>query len=147
MVKFWRSFENNDSRPSLNLAGMTLYIPLYLNHILIIAQLVWSQNCNAIKGELYSNYILLYFGVFGLELDSITLFTKTNFFFLPKLTLQHHLHKIYMAFYLLTWTYFNDVNGSRNILMNSQLKRILFMSSDKKKWNKTEKDRNDLEKK
>ena len=69
-----------------------------------------------------------------------------NFFFLPKLTFQHHLHKIYMAFYLLTWTYFNDVNGSRNILINSQLKKILFISSDKKKWNKTEKDTNDTEK-
>ena len=34
----------------------------------------------------------------------------------------------------------------RNILMNSQLKRILFMSSDKKKWNKTEKDRKNMEK-
>ena len=48
---------------------------------------------------------------------------------------------IYMAFYLLTWTYLNDINGGRNILINSQLKRILFVSSDKKKWNKTEKDR------
>ena len=53
---------------------------------------------------------------------------------------------IYMTFYLLTWTYFNDVNGGRNILINSQLKRILFMSSDKKKWNKTEKDRKNMEK-
>ena len=44
-----------------------------------------------------------------------------------------------MAFYLLRWTYFNDVHGGRNILMNSQLKRILFISSDKKKWSKTEK--------
>ena len=51
-----------------------------------------------------------------------------------------------MAFYLLTWTYFNDANGGRNILINSQLKRILFMSSDKKKWNKTEKDRKNMEK-
>ena len=25
-----------------------------------------------------------------------------------------------MTFYLLTWTYFNDVNGGRNILINSQ---------------------------
>ena len=71
---------------------------------------------------------------------------KNELFFLPKLTFQHHLHKIYMAFYLLTWTYFNDVNGGRNILINSQLKRILFMSSDKKKWNKTEKDRKNMEK-
>ena len=29
----------------------------------------------------------------------------------------------------------------RNILINSQLKRILFISSDKKKWKKTEEDR------
>ena len=53
---------------------------------------------------------------------------------------------IYMTFYLLTWTYFNDVNGDRNILINSQLKRILFMSSYKKKWNKTEKDSKNTEK-
>ena len=55
---------------------------------------------------------------------------------------------IYMTFYLLTWTYFSDVNGGRNILINSQLKRILLMimSSDKKKWNKTEKDRKNMEK-
>ena len=50
-----------------------------------------------------------------------------------------------MAFYLLTWTYFNDVNEGRNILINSQLKKIIFMSNGKKKWNKTEKDRNDME--
>ena len=51
---------------------------------------------------------------------------------------------IYMAFYLLTWTYFNDVNGGRNFLINSQLKRILFISSDKTKWKKTEKDRKNM---
>ena len=50
-----------------------------------------------------------------------------------------------MTFYLLTWTYFNDVNGGRNILMKSQLKRILFMRSDKKNWNKTEKDWKNIE--
>ena len=49
-----------------------------------------------------------------------------------------------MVFYLLTWTYFNDVNVGRNILINSQLKRILFVGSDKK-WNKTEKDRKNME--
>ena len=90
-----------------------------------------------LKVELHSNYIFLHFALIGLEWDSITLFTKNELFFLPKLTIQHHLHKIYMAFYLLTWTYFNDLNGRRNILINSQLKRIL-MSSDKKKWNETE---------
>ena len=51
-----------------------------------------------------------------------------------------------MAFYLLTWTYFNDVSVGRNILINSQLKRILFMSIDMKKWNKTEKGRKNMEK-
>ena len=51
-----------------------------------------------------------------------------------------------MAFYLLTWTYFNDVNVDRNILINSQLIRILFLSSDMKKWNKTEKGRKNMEK-
>ena len=51
-----------------------------------------------------------------------------------------------MTFYLLTSTYFNDVNGDRNILNNSQLKKILSMSSDKKKWNKTEKERKNMEK-
>ena len=43
-----------------------------------------------------------------------------------------------MAFYLLRWTYFNDINGGKNILINSQLKRILFMSNDKEKWNNWE---------
>ena len=56
-----------------------------------------------------------------------------NCFFLAKLTFQHHLYMIYIAFYLLRGTYFNDVNVGRNVLMNSQLKRILFISSDKKK--------------
>ena len=51
-----------------------------------------------------------------------------------------------MAFYLLKWTYFSDINVGRNILINSQLKGILFMSSDKKKWNKTEKDKKIMEK-
>ena len=50
-----------------------------------------------------------------------------------------------MAFYLLTRTYFNEANVGRNILINFQLKRILFMSSDKK-WNKTEKDRKNMKK-
>ena len=34
----------------------------------------------------------------------------------------------------------------RNILINSQLKKILFMSSDKKKWSKTENNRKNMEK-
>ena len=33
-----------------------------------------------IKGELHCNYIFLHFALIGLEWDSITLFTKMNFF-------------------------------------------------------------------
>ena len=44
-------------------------------------------------------------------------------------------HKICMVFYLLRWTYFNDVNVGRNI-----------MSSNKKKWRKSAKDRKNMEK-
>ena len=51
-----------------------------------------------------------------------------------------------MAFYLLTWTYVDDVSVGRNILISSEVKKIVFMSSDKKKWNKTEKDRKNMEK-
>ena len=39
-----------------------------------------------------------------------------------------------MAFYI--------INVGRNILINSKLKKILFMNSYKKKWNKTEEERN-----
>ena len=99
-----------------------------------------------VKGELQSNYIFLYFVLIGLEWDSINLFTKMNFFFSKTHISAPFTQDIYMTFYWLTWTYFNDVNGGRNILINSQLKRILFMSSDKKKWNKTEKDRENMEK-
>ena len=85
------------------------------------------------KGEIHSIYIFLYFVLIGLEQDFIILFTKMNFFSLPRLTFQHHLHKVHMDFYLLRFTYVNDVNVGRNILMNSQLKRNFFVSSDKKK--------------
>ena len=36
--------------------------------------------------------------------------------------------------------------GAETFLINSQLKRILFISSDKKKWNKSERDRKNMEK-
>ena len=41
-----------------------------------------------LKGEHHSNYIFLHFALIGLESDSITLFTKTNFFLL-KLTFHY----------------------------------------------------------
>ena len=54
------------------------------------------------KGELHSNYNFFYFVLIGLEWDSISLFTKMNFF-LPKRKIPIPLTQdIYMAFYLLT---------------------------------------------
>ena len=47
----------------------------------------YSKIADTIKGEFHSNYILLYFVLIALEWDSITLFTKMNLFFLPKLTI------------------------------------------------------------
>ena len=44
-----------------------------------------------------------------------------------------------MAFYLLTWTYSNDVNVGRNILINSQLKRIFFLWAAKQNWERQKK--------
>ena len=55
-----------------------------------------------LKGELHSNYIFLHFALIDLEWDSIKPYLQNELFFLPKLTFQHHLHKIYMAFCLLT---------------------------------------------
>ena len=34
----------------------------------------------------------------------------------------------------------------RNVLINSEFEKIIFMSSDKKKWNQTNKDRKNMEK-
>ena len=67
---------------------------------------------------------------------------KNDFFFFQTHISAPFTQDIYMTFYLLTWTNFNDVNEGRNILINSQLKRILFMSSDKKikqKWERQKK--------
>ena len=85
------------------------------------------------KGELHFNYIFLYFVLIGLEWDSTNLFTKMNFLFLPKLTFQHPFTQdIYMTFCLLTWTYFNDVNQGRNILINSELKESFLWAGTRK---------------
>ena len=77
---------------------------LFRNDLLneLLSKNVQTKHLDSFKGELHSNDIFLHFALIGLECDSITLFTKINFFCLLKLTLQHHLHKIYMAFYLLT---------------------------------------------
>ena len=53
---------------------------------------------NAVKEELHSNYIFLHFALIVLEWDSITLFTKMNFF-----TSKTHISTSFThAFYLLT---------------------------------------------
>ena len=44
-----------------------------------------------------------------------------------------------MTFYLLTWTHFNDVNGGRNILINSELKESFLWAATRKN-DKTERD-------
>ena len=99
--------------------------------------------------SLKEKFTLIIFSLFHLNWPRIgfcnSIYKNELVFLLPKLTFQHHLHKIHMAFYLLTWTYFKDVIVGRNII-NSRLERILFISSDKKKLNKTEKDRKNMEK-
>ena len=64
------------------------------------------------KGELHSNFIFLYFVLIGLEWDSINLFTKMNFFSSKTHISAPFTQDIYMTFYLLTLTYFNDVIGA-----------------------------------
>ena len=54
---------------------------------------------------------------------------------------------IYTIFYLLTWTYFHDVNGGRNILINSQLatrKNERKLRKTEKTWKKNNTDESDL---
>ena len=61
-----------------------------------------------IKEELHSNYIFLYFVFIGLKS-----FYKNELFFSSKThILEPFTQDIYMTFYLLTWTYLNDVNGT-----------------------------------
>ena len=52
-----------------------------------------------------------------------------------------------MVCYLLTWTYFNDVNGARNILINSQLRRILLLVATRKNERKPRKTKKNMGKK
>ena len=81
---------------------ITIYSPNSMSKNINRKMQIFIKNLKGRKGELHSEYIFLHFALIGLEWDSITLFTKNELFFLPKLTIQHHLHKIYMAFYLLT---------------------------------------------
>ena len=67
-----------------------------------------------IKGELHSDYIFTYFTLIGLKEDSLTLFIKTNFFLLPKLRFQHHLHK----------KHFNQFSPLKNPLHEQRQEKI-----------------------
>ena len=104
-----------------------------------------DHSCRCIKTafttplkENFTLIIFLHFVLIGLEWDSITLFTKMNYFFLPKLTFQHHLNKIYMAFYSLTWRYFNDVNGCKNLNLKGSFLWVATRKNETK-LRKTEK--------
>ena len=72
---------------------------------------IYFRTAPVLKGEPHSNYIFLYFALIGLEWDSMTLFTKMNFFFLPKLPFQHHLHNIYIYIYIHTHTHQKRINN------------------------------------
>ena len=74
---------------------------------------IYFRTAPVLKGEPHSNYIFLYFALIGLEWDSMTLFTKMNFFFLlPKLPFQHHLHNIYIyIIYTYTHTHQKRINN------------------------------------
>ena len=94
--------------------------------------------------HLKENFTLIVFSLFHLNWRRKSFCNAIyNFFFSPKLIFQHHLHKIYIAFYLLTWIYFNGVNVDGNILTNSQLKITLLAVTRKNgtKLRKTEKTR------
>ena len=75
------------------------------NKIIILLSVQYSF----FKGELHSNYICPGIGLYN------PIYKNETFFALPKLTFQHHLNKVYMGFYLLTWAYFNDINGGKNL--------------------------------
>ena len=98
----------------------------------------------SVMKELKENFSPIIYFLFSLNWprwNSINLFTKMIFSFQTHISVPFT-QDIYMTFYLLTRTYFNEVNECRNILINSQLKRILFMSSDKKikqKWERQKK--------
>ena len=85
-----------------------------------------------LKGELHSNYIFLHFAWVFFALV----------FFLLKLTFYYHLNKIYMAFYSLTWTYLNDVNGGKNLslkesfLWAATIKNEAKLIKTEKTWKK-----------
>ena len=73
---------------------------------------IYFRTAPVLKGEPHSNYIFLYFALIGLEWDSMTLFTKMDFFFLlPKLPFQHHLHNIYIYIYTYTHTHQKRINN------------------------------------
>ena len=93
----------------------------------------------SIKGELHSNYIFLHFALIVLEWDSITLFTKINFFFSSKTHISTPFKQdLYIAFYLLTWTYFNDVNGGKNLNLKESFLWVATRKNETK-LRKTEK--------
>ena len=108
-------------------------------------ELFWKKSANDCFWVLKENFTVIIFFFFCLNWPRMGLYKsiyKMDFFSSKIHISAPFTQNIYMTFYLRTWKYFNDVKtGGRNILVNSQLKRILFMSSNKKTWHKTERRR------
>ena len=60
---------------------ITIYSPNSMSKNINRKMQIFIKNLKGRKGELHSEYIFLHFALIGLEWDSITLFTKMNFFF------------------------------------------------------------------
>ena len=138
----------------VNITGVFIYVlltwPLQVNKGDLLDPYFSEseQLCQYFAIRLKEKFTLIIFSLFHLNWPRIAFYNPIykNDFFLSKLFLLHHLYKIYMAFYLLTWTYFNEVIVGRNILIDSQVKRNLFIRSEEKIGNKTQKDRKNMEK-
>ena len=90
----------------------------------------------------FSTKFPVYFTLISLQLDFMALFTRTNFFFFQNSHFNIICTRHIMTFYLVTWTYLNDVYVGRNILISSQLKKIFLWAATRKieaKLRKTEK--------
>ena len=129
--------DSNNNNYNYNVDNLTNIVESSLYHIFRCG----SKRCQfqnkliPVNNLLKENFTLIIFYLFSLYLN----WSRMGFYhpvYKNERFLSSKTHLLIpfaqdMAFYLLT--YFNDVNGGRNILINSQLKRILYMSSNKKK--------------
>ena len=66
---------------------------------------IYFRTAPVLKGEPHSNYIFLYFALIGLEWDSMTLFTKMNYFFSSSKTPISTPFAQYIYIYIYTYTH------------------------------------------